>query len=153
MEAQSFIAVNKTLHISRKHKLLIDREVQSIGIHRTQHRILMYLAKKGNLPSQKLLAEHLEITSAAVTGALQKLEADGYIERCVGTDNRFNEIKITARGREIVERTKLLFARIDESMFVGFSKSELALYLGFLERIESNMEKTINEVKINEKMV
>lgn len=147
METQCCNAVNKMLCISKMHRLLIDREVQSIGIHRTQHRILMYLAKRGNLPSQKALAEHLEISSAAVTVALQKLEADGYIKRCIGSDNRFNEINITERGREIVEKTKMLFSRIDESMFEGFSEQELDAYLVFLEKIKSNIENAVHRTE------
>ncbi len=148
METQCFNAVNRMLCISKMHRLLIDREVQSIGIHRTQHRILMYLAKRGNLPSQKALAEHLEISSAAVTVALQKLEADAYIKRCIGSDNRFNEINITERGREIVEKTKMLFSRIDESMFEGFSEAELDMYLAFLEKIKNNIENAVHGTEI-----
>ncbi len=134
-------AVDMMLRTDRMHKCLIDAKVRDIGIHRTQHRILMHLARHGKLPSQKELAEHLDITPAAVTGALKKIEQDGYIERTLGKDTRFNEIKITEKGREIVEKTKNLFSETDRSLFRGFTPEELDSYIGFLEKMQNNMKK------------
>jgi len=135
-----FEAINRLIKINWSHKAKIDGKVAEIGIHRTQHRILMYLAKKGQLPSQKRLAECFGITPAAITGALQKLEADGYIERKLGEDNRFNEITITEKGRDVVEKTKSMFAAVDEQLFQGFSKEEIVALSGYLERIIVNMK-------------
>ncbi len=140
MNNNIFTAVNKLIKINRGHKRLIDSRVATLGIHRTGHRILMYLARKGALPSQKKLAEHFEVTPAAITGALKRLEADGYIERKIGSDNRFNEIIITERGREVVERTRLLFSRIDDALFEGFSDREIIEFSDYLERIIGNMK-------------
>ncbi len=134
-------AVNMMIRTDRMHKCLIDSKVHDIGIHRTQHRILMHLARHGKLPSQKELAEHLDITPAAVTGALKKIEHDGYIKRTLGQDNRFNEVKITEKGREIVEKTKKLFLATDRSLFEGFTEEELDIYVSFLEKMQNNMKK------------
>ncbi len=149
MDQNTFIAINKLMKINHAHKHLIDSQVAEIGLHRTQHRILMHLARKGNLSSQKELAAHLEITPAAISGALQKLESDGYILRSLGTDNRFNEITITDKGREIVEKTRMLFSHVDDRLFEGFSEEELSAFTGYLERIIANLRG--NEQ--NEKMV
>ncbi len=140
MESNINIAVNKLMKVSRLHKRLIDSRVTEIGIHRTGHRILMHLARAGGLPSQKTLAEHFEITPAAITGALQKLENDGCIQRNIGTDNRFNEITITEKGREIVENTKKLFSMVDESLFEGFTDGEISEFSSYLERIITNLK-------------
>jgi len=86
------------------------------------------------------LAVCFGITPAAITGALQKLEADGYIERKLGEDNRFNEITITEKGRDVVEKTKSMFAAVDEQLFQGFSKEEIVALSGYLERIIVNMK-------------
>ncbi len=140
MDDPMFTAVNKLIKINREHKRLIDSQVAELGIHRTRHRILMHIAKKGGLPSQKKLAEHLEVSPAAITDALQKLEADGYIERKPGTDSRFNEITITQKGREIVEKTKERFAAIDDRLFAGFSSEEMAEFVAYLARILENVK-------------
>lgn len=139
-ENNTFNAVNMLISTNRMHKRLIDSSVcTNIGLHRTQHIILMHLSRKERLPSQKELAEHLNITQAAVTGALKKLELGGYIERSAGDDSRFNEIFITELGKRVVEETKAMFAQIDTSMFLGFSEEELKILIGFFERMQSNM--------------
>lgn len=132
-------AIDMMIKTDHMHRALIDSRVRSLGIHRTQHRILMHLARCGKLPSQKDLAKHLDVTPAAVTCALRKIEKDGYVERNLGHDNRYNEIQITDKGRELVEKTRLLFSEADSSMFVGFTDSELETYISCLEKLQANI--------------
>ena len=134
-------AINMMIKTDHMHKALIDSRVHSLGIHRTQHRILMLLARFEKLPSQKELAEHLDVTPAAVTCALKKIEKGGYIERTLGHDNRYNEIRITEKGRDLVAQTRQLFSAADASMFEGFSDSELDTYISCLERLQANIKK------------
>ena len=132
-------AVDMMIRTDHMHKSLIDGIVKDIGIHRTQHRMLMHISRKGTLTSQKELADHLGITPPAVTGALKKLESDGYVKRSLGHDNRYNELEITEKGREIVARTKKLFTSADREIFDGFSEEELDSYIACLEKMQANM--------------
>ena len=134
-------AIEMMIRTDHMHRALIDSRVGSLGIHRTQHRILMHLARHGKLPSQKDLAKHLDVTPAAVTCALKKIENDGYIERTLGHDNRYNEIQITEKGRALVQQTRTMFSEVDESMFVGFSNDELETYISCLEKLQANIRK------------
>ena len=134
-------AIEMMIRTDHMHRALIDSRVGSLGIHRTQHRILMHLARHGKLPSQKDLAKHLDVTPAAVTCALKKIENDGYIERTLGHDNRYNEIQITEKGRALVQQTRTMFSEVDESMFVGFSDDELETYISCLEKLQVNIRK------------
>ena len=140
-------AVGMMIRTDIMHKQLIDSAVSEIGIHRTQHRILMHIARNNRLDSQKSLAEHIGITPAAITGALKKLERDGYIRRKQGNDNRFNEVEITELGSETVEKTKKLFSAVDKSLFEGFSDDELDKYISLLEKIDKNIKmQTSNKI-------
>ena len=134
-------AINMMIKTDHMHKALIDSRVGVLGIHRTQHRILMHLARYDSLPSQKELAKYLDVTPAAVTGALKKIEQEGYVERTLGHDNRYNELRITEKGRDLVDKTRLIFGQADASMFDGFSDDELDLYISCLERLQANMRK------------
>ena len=127
----------KTDHM---HRHLIDSKIGVLGLHRTQHRILMHLARHEKLPSQKELADHLDVTPAAVTGAIQKLEQQGYVERNLGQDNRYNELRITEKGRELVNKTRELFCEVDSSMFDGFTDEELDTYISCLEKLQANIK-------------
>lgn len=145
-ESNVFRAVNLLITTNRMHKKLIDVEVgKFIGLHRTQHRILMHLSKLEKMPSQKALAEHLGITAAAVTGALKRLELGGYIERSAASDNRFNEIKITSLGKKTVEESRAMFSKIDKTLFVGFSDTEIENFIKTLERVQNNISNSKTE--------
>ena len=134
-------AIEMMIKTDKMHRCMIDSRAKEIGIHRTQHRILMHLARDGMLPSQKELADRLDITPAAVTVALKKIEQDGYVERTLGQDNRYNELRITEKGRELVKSTRQIFCKIDSSMFEGFSDEELDTYISCLEKLQANIRK------------
>ena len=150
-------AVSIMIQTDRMHKHLLDSKVSKIGLHRTQHRVLMHIARKDKLLSQKSIAEHMGLTPAAITGVLKRLESDGYIKRIVGSDNRYNEVVITDLGKKIVEDSYRLFSEVDASLFDGFTESELDGYISCLQKIQSNIkarEENYNEeVKQIEKMV
>jgi len=139
-ENRYYSCIDLLIRINRAHKNLIDYNISTkIGLHRTQHIILMKLSKRKSLPSQKELAEHIGVSGAAISGALKRLEDDGYISRRIGSDSRYNEIEITEQGKAIVEQTKKIFAEIDEAMFCGFDSDELLLLMGYLDRINKNV--------------
>jgi len=136
-------AIDMMIITDRMHKHLIDFQAEKIGIHRTQHKILMYIARNKKLESQKSLAEHMGVSPAAITGALKKLEQGGYISRSQGVDGRFNEVTITEKGKKIVEETMQLFFSADTSLFDGFTDEELDYYVKNLIKIQENIKKQI----------
>ena len=103
----------------------------------------MHLARYEKIPSQKELAEHLDLTPAAITFALKKIEKDGYVERTLGHDNRFIELHITEKGRALVDETRQLFSEADSSMFEGFGDEELDIYISCLEKLQANIKKQL----------
>lgn len=139
-------AIDMMLITDRMHKHLIDFQAGKIGLHRTQHRILMHIARNDKLGSQKSIAEHMGVSSAAITGALKKLEQDGFIARKQGMDGRFNEVTITEKGKKIVEETRQLFSSADTSLFDSFSDEELDSYIKNLTKIQENIKKQIPKV-------
>ena len=125
----------------RMHKSCVDRAISKLGIHRNQHIILMYLARHGDLPSQKDLAQHLRVSSAAVAVALQKLEADGYIVRSNGEkDNRYKKIEITEKGKDTVEKSREIFHEIDTAMCSTLTDEEISVMTSCLEKMRVGLK-------------
>ena len=127
----------------KMHRKAIEKWATDAGMHRSQHRMLMYLSRCENIPSQKDLALHFDISPAAVAGTLKKLEADGYIERgkcSERADSRYNEIRITDRGREATIQSRKYFRHIDMEAMRDFSDEELEAFVGFLLRIQENLK-------------
>ena len=145
-------AVNVMIQTDRMHKHLLDSNVSKIGLHRTAHRVLMHIARHGRMLSQKSLAEHIGITPAAMTGVLKRLENDGYIKRFQGDDNRYNEVKLTDKGKNVIEESFRLFTRLDASLFEGFTDEELDGYIRYLEKIQNNIRGNIENNSEEEKV-
>lgn len=106
--------------------------------------ILMYLYRNKNVGkiSQKDIAKHFEISAAAVTVSLKKLESDGYIKRRSSeNDNRFNEIEITELGKEVVDYSHSSFKSIDSVTFEGISSEEQETLAFLLDKIIENLKK------------
>ena len=57
----------------------------------------------------------------------------------MGDDNRYNEIAITPLGIKVVSETRTMFAKIDKSLFKGFSDEEILSLIGYLEKIHNNI--------------
>jgi len=68
VEKNEYTAVNMLIKTNRMHKKLLDSNVcTKIGLHRTQHIILMHLAGREKLPSQKELAERLDVSDKTIS--------------------------------------------------------------------------------------
>ncbi len=125
----------------RMHKSCVDRAISELGIHRNQHIILMHLAKQGDLPSQKELAEHLRVSPAAVAVALQKLENDGYISRTPDeNDSRYKKIVITDKGKDTVDKSRRIFYEIDSAMCGSLNEDELSNLKTYLEKMRNGLK-------------
>ena len=149
-EKKLSLAIEMMVKTDHRHRQLIDSCVKDIGVPHTQHRILMTLAREKKLPSQKELAERLKITPAAVTLAIKGIERDGYIERRLGKDTRFNEISITEKGRALVKLTREKFFGADSSLFEDFTDEELDVYIKCLSKMQNNIEATIKKGKVGQ---
>ena len=123
----------------RMHRKAFERLVVSLGIHRSQHFMLMNIAREG-ASSQKELATRLGISTAAVAVALKKLEADGYITRTADSnDSRNNLIEITEEGSRVVSVSREYFSEVDAAMFHGIDEERLSVFISCLEAIQDNL--------------
>lgn len=128
------------IHTDRLHRKEVERFAAELGVHRSQHFVLMRIASCGGCASQKELAKRLEISPAALAVTLKKLEGGGYIEKKpTENDSRLNEVVLTDKGWEVKRLSEEKFSRIDAQMFEGFSDGELETLVGFLERMQQNL--------------
>ena len=132
------------IKIAREHRKTVERRISALGIHPSQHHLLMYIAKNGAC-TQNSIAEAMEVSAATVAVSLKKLEKGGYIEKQNSPgDGRSNRIVLTSKGEDVVEQSKLLFEDVDENMFVSFTEEQQEKLYEFLEQIITNL-KTLEE--------
>ncbi len=133
--------IKRLLRIDRSHKAIIDAQINRLGIHRSQHNVLMYLHFCKEAPTQEDIANIFEISPAAVAVTLKKLEAAGLIERITRKgDGRAKEVRLTEDGEEIVRVSREMIDRADEALTEGFSDVDLTRLEGFLDRMAENMK-------------
>lgn len=119
---------------------VIEKRVARTGVYRSQHQMLMNLGRNPDC-SQNELAARLDITPAAVTTTIKKLERGGYITRIVcEEDNRVNKIRVTEKGQEIIAQSIAIFDEVEAQALRGFSKEEIEQFEGFVKRICINLE-------------
>lgn len=129
-------------HLGRMQHRIIEARVRSLGIHPSQHLLLMRLSDMGRFPSQTQIAEELDISPASVARTLKQLEAGGYIERCGSdVDGRRNEIAISCKGVEMVQRSKEIFDGLEAVSYAGFSEEELDQLEALLMREIDNLRR------------
>ena len=75
-------AVGLLHRVMRRHHALVERRTCDLGIHHSQHRMLMTLARRQeDTPSQKELAKRLGISRASLYRAFEAMEEAGLISR------------------------------------------------------------------------
>ena len=140
------LTMRKMLRVSRLHRMVCERDISKMGIHHSQHHLLMYIAKEGEISSQKEIAERFGITPAAIARSLKSLESEGFVERTsLKDDSRFNKIRITDKGKEIIEKSYKIFEEIDNTIFEDFTIEEIEMFNVFLEKMQLKL------IKNNEK--
>lgn len=130
----------KMKRIGRLHRSSFENNISQMGIHHSQHHLLMYIAKEGEVPTQKQIAEKFGVTQAAIARSLKVLESEGYLERqSTETDGRCNKIVITDKGREIVRKSHIMFKETDAKIFEDFSDDEIEQFNVLLDKMMSKL--------------
>ncbi len=131
--------VGDIMKINREHRKLVERRISSLGIHPSQHHLLMHISR--TRPStQTSIAEAMGVSASAIAVSLKKLEKGNYIEkRTSPNDSRSNLIVLTKKGEDVVLQSQILFDEADELMFQGISEEEKKQLYSFMECIIKNL--------------
>ena len=131
--------------IDRHLRRYMEKQVAQTGVYQGQHMILMMVGCNPGI-SQAQLAKARDISPAAATNALQKLEKEGYVTRQTDEqDSRVNQLQVTPKGKKVIEDSKLIFQEVDDAMYEGFSQEELEQLKSYYERILTNLKNRLKE--------
>jgi len=117
-----------------------DRIMERCKLFRGQGILLLTIAKQPGLTHSKI-AEELDISAAAATKAIKRLEKAGYLHRQADMqDERISRVFLREEGVALIEQIKRAFKKLDAITFCGFSDEELMVFQGYLERILANLD-------------
>ncbi len=132
--------MGRLMKVNRLHRSVVEKRFKELGVHRTQHMMLVYISKSESPPSQKQLAEHFDVTPAAIAMSLKKMEKNGLIERTASKgDNRVNVVQLSEKGKSVLDQTRELFKVMDETAIQGISCEEFEILNSALDRMTVNL--------------
>jgi MarR family transcriptional regulator, organic hydroperoxide resistance regulator len=126
--------------IGRLQSTRADQYLDQIGLFRGQGMLLKFLVHHDGLTHSEI-AEKLEISPAAVTKVIRRLEEQNFLKRQPDPkDDRISRVFIQPEGKKVADDIQNIFCQLDDRMFQGFSEDELELLHGFLLRMQSNLQ-------------
>jgi len=125
--------------VARMLRWQFDRRATEIGLTRSQWYVLAHLLRKDGM-QQKELAEQMEITAISLTGLLDRLERDGWVERRSDPgDRRAKRIFLTPKVEPVLKAIQKLGRELRNESLQGFSESEQEQLMTLLLRMRSNL--------------
>src|ERR671932_2904449 len=116
-----------------------------LDLHITDHRCIYFLHSYGAMPAGRL-AELTGLTTAAVTGIIDRLEEAGYVRRTNDPKDRRRTIVEPTRNKKLERKIGALFTPLHDRMhklLSSYSDSELAFLLdATTEMLEQTREES-----------
>ncbi|MBK9132826.1 MAG: MarR family transcriptional regulator [Betaproteobacteria bacterium] len=118
----------------------VDRRLAPHDLTHAQW-VPLYKLFRGECTTSAELARDLQLDPAAVTRALDRLEAKGLVRRTRSqADRRVVQLALTADGRRVAPIVPAALAEVFNAHLAGFSADEWATLIELLQRMLSNGE-------------
>jgi len=127
------------LHVlARLLRSVFDRKVIDLNVTRSQWQMIVVVARKPGV-TQRTIAEALEISEASAGRLIDRLCADGLLERRERDDDRrARAVYITDKAEPLLAKLAEIAAVNEARLFKGFSEQELDNLQDYLDRMHRN---------------
>jgi len=132
--------------VARLLRTLADQRVRGLNMTRAQWAVLARLERFEGL-KQSELAESLEIQPITLTRLVDRLCANGLVERRADPqDRRAKRLFLTAAARPLVERLGLLGEDLMADVLAGIDEQTIEFMLAQLTRTKDNLRNATQSV-------
>jgi MarR family transcriptional regulator for hemolysin len=139
-EARRHIGLRFTI-IARMLRNNFDRQVVTLSVTRSQWAMIAVVSRVPGA-TQRTIAEALEMSEASAGRLIDRLCADGLLERRDRHDDRrARAVYLTPAAEPLLEKLASIARASEARMFKGFSEDELNALGGFLDRIYDNVSR------------
>ncbi len=134
--------INETARAVRR---LFDQRASTIGVTRSQWRVLARLKREPGL-KQVELAERLDMEPITLCRIVDRLEEAGLVERKTDpTDRRAWLLELTAKADPVVKQLRGLARDIAGEAMNGIEQQELRVLQGRLASIRNNVARSCEQ--------
>lgn len=124
--------------LARQLRNLFDRHVSDLSVTRSQWSMIVIVARHPGA-TQRTIAEALEMSEASAGRLIDRLCAEGLLQRQEREDDRrARAVYLTDKAKPLLSMLADIARENEERMFRGFSSSELEQLQDFLDRIYRN---------------
>jgi MarR family transcriptional regulator for hemolysin len=139
-ESRRHIGLRLTI-IARMLRSNFDRQVGNLSVTRSQWTLIAVVSHAPGA-SQRTIAEALEMSEASAGRLIDRLCADGLLERRERSDDRrARAVYLTPAAKPLLEQLGLIGQASEQRMFKGFSEDELEMLGTLLQRIHDNIRR------------
>lgn len=116
-----------------------DRQVSSLGVTRSQWTMIVVVARNPGA-TQRVVAEALEMSEASAGRLIDRLCAEGLLERRERYDDRrARAVYLTRAAEPLLDKLAKVGREGEQGVFCGFSEEEMEALKGYLDRIYNNV--------------
>jgi len=125
--------------IARQLRKHFDQSVALVGVTRSQWTVIAVTARHPGA-TQRMIANALEITEVSAGRLIDRLCADGLLERRPKDDDRrAHAVFLTEAGKAITSRLGEIARENEDVAFAGFKDEDLARLNALLDAISENV--------------
>jgi DNA-binding MarR family transcriptional regulator len=135
--------------VSRMRRTLFDHEMKPLGITRSQWWALAQLSRsdgpgRGQGLLQTDLARILEVGKVSIGGLIDRLEANGFVQRVPDkVDRRARRVVITKQGRQVLDKMVAVGRRLNLDILDGISERDVKIAEKVLARMKANIRQKL----------
>lgn len=127
--------------IARLQRNNFDRKVADLNVTRSQWAMIAVVARYPG-SSQRTITEYLEMSEASAGRLIDRLCADGLLERRDRRDDRrARAVYLTEAARPLLDKLGKIAIESEERMFRGFTEDEVEQLLDYMNRIYDNVSR------------
>lgn len=127
--------------VSDAHRLVtavVDQEMSSLGLTRSQLRVLLFLSRADGC-TQVELAEKLEIGKVSMGGLLERLEEKGLLERKSNPqDRRAKHVFLKPKIKTLYKPMQDIGEGLMDRLLKGLTKNEREQFSNHLKKLKIN---------------
>lgn len=135
---------------ARAWRTKLDQRLRPLGLSQGKWTTLVHLAWGGDKLTQRDLAGRIGIEEATLAGVLDRLQADGWIERKTSAhDRRCKTVHLRARSKKVLSKIFETAHALRQELIADIPPSQLETCMQVLARIRDKADVAAREAVIH----
>lgn len=132
--------------VARLMRRRFDRQAQALNLTRAQWSVLFHLHRNEG-STQACIAQLMDIKPITLARLIDRLEADGWVERrCHPSDRRARCLYLAAKAHPVLDAMQDISNRVRNEAVAELPDAEVEHFLDTLEHIKANLTALENRV-------